>query len=110
MNVVQSDLIFIKKENLSIFHPNGHINGFPDLLVEIISPGSITSDTVDKFAIYEKYKVPEYWIVFPEQKVIEVFTVKAGMYSLNCSTETTNGKITSAVFPGWELRIEQLYQ
>ncbi|TGL26135.1 Uma2 family endonuclease [Leptospira bourretii] len=110
VNVVQPDLIYIKKENLSIFHPNGHINGIPDLLVEIISPGSITRDTVDKFAIYEKYGVPEYWLVFPEQKVIEVFTLKAGKYSLFCSTENTNGKITSTVFHDWELMIEQLYQ
>ncbi|MCW7470956.1 Uma2 family endonuclease [Leptospira kanakyensis] len=109
VNVVQPDLIYIKKENMSIFHANGHIKSIPDLLVEIISPGSITRDTVEKFAIYEKYKVPEYWIVFPEQKVIEVFTLKAGKYSLFCSTENTDGEILSAVFPGWDLRIEQLY-
>ncbi|MBM9547562.1 Uma2 family endonuclease [Leptospira sp. 201903074] len=109
VNVVQPDLIYIKNQNLSIFDPNGHIHGVPDLLVEIISPGSISRDTVDKFAIYEKYGVSEYWIVFPEQKVVEVFVLKSGKYSLTCSTENTNGKIISSTFPNWQLGLEQLF-
>ena len=49
MNVVQPDLIYIKKENMSIFRPNGHIHGVPDLLIEIVSSGSVSRDTVEKF-------------------------------------------------------------
>ncbi|WP_167880099.1 Uma2 family endonuclease [Leptospira brenneri] len=109
VNVVQPDLIYIKNENLSIFHPNGHIKGVPDLLVEIISPGSISRDSVEKFAIYEKYGVSEYWIVFPEQKVIEVFVLKEGKYSLICSTENTNGIISSSAFPNWNLHLDLLF-
>ena len=46
---------------MSIFHPNGHIRGVPDLLIEIVSSGSVSRDTVEKYAIYEKYGVKEYW-------------------------------------------------
>ena len=50
-NVLQPDLIYIKKENMSIFDSNGHIHGVPDLLIEIISASSVSRDTVEKFKI-----------------------------------------------------------
>jgi Uma2 family endonuclease len=110
INVLQPDLIYIKKENMSIFHPDGHIHGVPDLLVEIVSSSSISRDTVDKFRIYEKYGVYEYWIVFPEQKVIEVFVLKEGKYSLICSTENTEGVVSSLVLQDFKLNVSDIFE
>ena len=109
LNVVQPDLIYIKNENMSIFHPNGHIRGVPDLLIEIVSSGSVSRDTVEKYAIYEKYGVKEYWIVFPEHKVIEVFILKEGKFSLLCSTENTEGIISSIELQDLKLNIEEIF-
>ena len=50
-NVLQPDLIYIRKESMSIFDSNGHIHGVPDLLIEIISASSVSRDTVEKFKI-----------------------------------------------------------
>lgn len=108
-NVVQPDLIYIKKENMSIFYPNGHIRGIPDLLIEVVSSGSVSRDTVEKFAIYEKYGVSEYWIVFPEQKVIEVFVLQDGKYSLFCSTENTEGVVSSDLLQNLNFKIEDVF-
>lgn len=47
--------------------------GAPDLIVEIISPGSSKKDVKDKFALYEENGVKEYWIVSPETKLVDVF-------------------------------------
>jgi Uma2 family endonuclease len=110
LNVVQPDLIYIKKENLSIFHPEGHIQGVPDLLIEIVSPSSVPRDTVDKFRIYESYGVNEYWIVFPEQKVIEVFTLEDGKYVQFCSTELAEDMAKSKVIPNLEIKNKLYYQ
>jgi Uma2 family endonuclease len=109
-NVVQPDLIYIKKENMSIYKPNAHIYGVPDLLIEIVSAGSVSRDTVEKFQIYEKYGVSEYWIVFPEQKVIEVFSLKDGKYLLLCSTENTNGIINSNVLEDFQCNMDELFE
>lgn len=109
INVVQPDLIYIKKENLSIFHPNGHIKGSPDLLVEIVSANSVSRDTVDKFKLYEKYGVSEYWIVFPELKVIEVFILQDEKYSLYCSTENTEGVLSSVVLNNLKFKVEEVF-
>ncbi|MEO3884091.1 Uma2 family endonuclease [Nonomuraea sp. B5E05] len=37
------------------------------LVVEIVSPGSVTQDTVDKVAEYAKAGIPHYWIVHLDQ-------------------------------------------
>ena len=56
--------------------------GIPSLVVEVISPTSIKRDRKIKFNMYEKYKVNEYWIVDPVNKVIEQYILIDGKYSL----------------------------
>ncbi len=46
------DIIFVAKRNLRRLH-NTYLDGPADLVVEIISPGSVTIDRVDKFQEYE---------------------------------------------------------
>lgn len=48
--------------------PRG-IEGPPDLVVEVLSPGTASKDTVRKRWAYEAAGVPEYLIVDPEEKV-----------------------------------------
>ncbi|WP_217597764.1 Uma2 family endonuclease [Cohnella sp. GbtcB17] len=69
-NVVQPDLIFIRPERADIVTKRG-IEGPPDLVVEILSPGSRHRDRVRKLRIYEKHGVPEYWIVDPGARTLE---------------------------------------
>jgi len=52
--------------------PNG-IHGAPDLVVEVLSPGTAKNDRTRKKAVYAKCGVLEYWIVSPEEKSVEVY-------------------------------------
>ncbi|NJO93001.1 MAG: Uma2 family endonuclease [Chloroflexia bacterium] len=47
--------------------------GAPDLIIEILSPASAAKDTKDKFQLYQESGVKEYWMVYPGEKLIEVF-------------------------------------
>ncbi len=47
--------------------------GAPDLIVEILSPSTSKKDLNEKFHLYERSEVKEYWIVDPGNKFIEVF-------------------------------------
>jgi Uma2 family endonuclease len=58
----EPDLIIISKENLSKL-TDKRFEGGPDLLIEIISPGSVSEDRVYKFTEYEQAGVREYWII-----------------------------------------------
>ena len=76
--IVQPDLLVVCDKNK--INEKG-ILGVPDLVVEVVSPSSITHDTKVKFDLYEKYEVPEYWLVFPELKSIVQNILKDNKYS-----------------------------
>ena len=47
--------------------------GAPDLIAEILSPSTAAKDVKDKFELYEASGVREYWIVHPEESLLEIF-------------------------------------
>jgi Uma2 family endonuclease len=56
-------------------------NGAPDLIVEILSPSTAEHDMKDKFYLYQRVGVLEYWIVNQTDKTLMVFKLNsAGEY------------------------------
>lgn len=66
-NAYQPDLIFISNENLHKIQEDG-LHGAPDLVLEVLSPGTAKYDKGKKKAVYERCGVKEYWIVEPATK------------------------------------------
>ncbi len=56
------------------------IEGVPDLVVEILSPGTASKDLTRKRWAYEAAGIPEYLIVDPEEKVGLLLRIEAGRY------------------------------
>jgi len=106
--VFQPDIIFIKSENQSIIGKNA-IQGIPDLIVEIVFPSSTFYDTVEKKEVYGKYGVKEYWLVFPDEKVIEIFTLEKGGYREFCKSKK-KGTIKSNVLEGLEIDSKDVFE
>lgn len=59
------------------------IHGVPALIAEILDPATIKLDREYKKNLYEAYGVPEYWIIDPRAKSIEVYLLEEGRYSLD---------------------------
>ena len=49
--------------------------GAPDLVIEILSPSSLRHDRLVKLDLYQRAGVLEYWIVDPEYRSVQVFTL-----------------------------------
>ena len=49
------------------------MQGAPDLIIEIVSPASGRKDRKQKFSLYKRYGVREYWIVDPDEQVLEIY-------------------------------------
>lgn len=79
--VVQPDILFIAKNRLGMI--GSHIDGAPDLVMEVISAGSWQRDRIEKKALYEQAGVTEYWIIDPDAATIEVFALVKGIYQLH---------------------------
>lgn len=77
--VVQPDLLFIQRERLQIVTERG-IEGAPDLVVEILSPGTAQRDRLAKARIYARRGVGDYWIVDPDRRTLEAFHLAQKRY------------------------------
>jgi len=79
-NVVQPDIFVVcDKQKIT----ENAIIGAPDFVIEIVSPSSLRFDRYDKFQLYEKYGVKEYWLVYPKEQMIESYVSKDGKFELS---------------------------
>jgi Uma2 family endonuclease len=71
-DVVQPDIVFVAAARAAIITP-AEVAGAPDLVVEILSPGTEDRDRGYKRTLYERSGVREYWIVNSDEASIEVY-------------------------------------
>lgn len=68
--VVQPDILVVCDRNK--LDEKG-CRGAPDLIIEIVSPYTASRDMKEKFSLYERHGVREYWLVYPIEKTVMVF-------------------------------------
>src|SRR2546429_5637273 len=78
---VVPDLVFVVRDRLDIVAERG-VEAAPDLLVEVLSPGTARRDRVRKLNAYARHGVRHYWLVDPEAKTVEAFELVEGAYRL----------------------------
>jgi Uma2 family endonuclease len=105
--VVQPDLIFIAHDRAHIITERA-IEGAPTLVVEILSPTTQQIDRVTKAQLYAKYGVPHYWLIDPDQHVIEAYGLSGEQYNLVTRVQDAD-LFTSSVFPGLSIQISDLW-
>jgi Uma2 family endonuclease len=106
----EPDLVFIRHENLSKL-TDERFEGGPDLIIEIISPGSVSEDRVRKFIQYEQAGVQEYWIVDPRPHQQQVdFYVLGEDNVYHAAPLEEDGRYHSTVIPNFWLNIDWLWQ
>lgn len=75
---VQPDLMVVCDENKIT---SNKVKGSPDLIIEVLSPGTALKDRNQKYRLYEEYSVKEYWLVDPSNKTIEVLGLENEKYT-----------------------------
>jgi Uma2 family endonuclease len=101
------DLMFISKEKADLIHP-GYFEGAPDLVMEIVSPDSLSRDWREKYWEYEAAGVREYWVIDPQHERMEVYGLSSdGTFQPIPERE---GRVQSAVLPGFFLKPTWLWQ
>lgn len=106
-SVVQPDLVVILKERLSIIKPEG-LRGAPDLIAEVLSPGTAHRDRGVKRTLYGRYGVQEYWLVDPQERTIEVTSLKNGALE-TVNLFTAGSTLHSPLFPGLTIALDDLF-
>jgi Uma2 family endonuclease len=102
----EPDLLFIRRERRGIIGPES-ITAAPDLVVEIISPGSQRYDAYAKKDGYAHIGAPEYWLLDPDNEQAAFYQLREGQYVEIAPDD--NGAFHSKVLPGLAIRPEWLW-
>jgi Uma2 family endonuclease len=94
--ILQPDVLFVSTERLSIIRDQ--VWGAPDLVAEVLSHGTHTSDRGEKLEWYREYGVREYWLVDPYHEQVTVVSFSEQVERVAKGRDA----IRSAVLPALE--------
>ncbi len=83
--------------------------GAPDMIIEIVSEKNSKRDVEDKFLIYQKHGVREYWLVFPHEKTVQCFVLKNNKYQL-AGMFAEKGKVKVNIFDDIYINLEDIFE
>lgn len=105
---VMPDVQFFRKGRESVGGDDGLTEGAPDLVVEVVSKASRRHDRVRKLEWYREIRVPEYWIVDPEDRTLERLVLERGSYRMAAAL-AEEAVFRPDSFPGLAIELAQLW-
>ena len=105
-SVVQPDVLYISAARRGILQER--IEGAPDLLVEVLSPGTARRDRGEKLLLYAQSGVREYWIVDWQRRQVEVFRRVDTALQL-IATLLEGDRLESPLLTGFTLPVSELF-
>lgn len=106
-NVVQPDLVVICDR--SKIDQRG-CKGIPDMIIEILSYSTAKKDLNEKFNLYERSGVKEYWVVFTGEKAVEVYQLSEDMRYERTGTYQSKDRIKVGILPELEIDLSLVFQ
>jgi Uma2 family endonuclease len=105
----EPDLLFVSNDKLDLLVEK-RFDGGPDLVIEIVSAGSVREDKVRKFDEYEQAGVAEYWIIDPRQRLETAEFFQLDESRIYQPVEVgEDGVYQSRTLPGFWLNVDWLW-
>jgi len=111
--VLVPDLVYFTAARFADVVNEKHATAAPDLVVEILSPGTRRRDLGRKRAVYDRDGAGEYWIVDPEARAVTVLRrphADAGLTDVARGTAADGDTLESPLFPGLRLRLRDIFR
>ncbi|WP_416670351.1 Uma2 family endonuclease [Egbenema bharatensis] len=106
------DVVWVSRERLAaLLDEAGHLTGAPELVVEVLSPGSENErrDRELKLKLYSERGVQEYWIIDWQRQQVEVYRRSQALLRL-VNTLFSPDRLLSPLLPGFSYPVSQLFQ
>ena len=109
-DAVIPDLVFVLNERWNQVVTGEKFSGAPDLVIEVISAGAENRrrDLLVKRQLYAKYGVAEYWIVDPQNRLVEVYRLRDGRLE-SVATLRDEDDITTPLLPGLRMSVNSVF-
>jgi Uma2 family endonuclease len=104
-DVVQPDLLVVCNRDQV---KDGHIEGPPSLVIEILSPSTLRHDRIRKLALYAEFGVKEYWLVQLDSPMVEVLELDGDAYRVAGNFDDTD-VLQSATFPELQVSLSEVF-
>jgi Uma2 family endonuclease len=104
-SIVQPDVIYVNKARAGILRQR--VEGAPDLVVEILAPGTARRDLGEKLRLYAESGVVEYWVIDPILETFEFLENTPAGFRVRLPEGAT---YRSAAIPGLELDLEAFWR
>jgi Uma2 family endonuclease len=105
--VVQPDIIVVCDPE-KMEDPRS-IDGAPEMVIEILSPGNTRTETKYKLDLYEENGVEEYWVVFPSFNNVQVYLLEDDKYGKPLTFESGD-KIPCTVLKGVQIPVDEIFK
>jgi Uma2 family endonuclease len=106
-NDYEPDVVYFGPAKAQTLLPDQMKFPAPDLAVEVLSPSTAENDRGIKFVDYAAHGVAEYWIIDPDEEVLEQYVLKGESYALRMKSQT--GILQSEVIPGFAVPVRALF-
>jgi Uma2 family endonuclease len=115
-NVVEPDILYISREREERQATERYLRGAPDLVVEILSPSTKYVDFGVKLHLYERFGVPEYWIIDPEEENTKIYRLEGGQLLLRTKLSRGAGTapasetmLSTPLLPGFQVSLDEIF-
>ena len=109
-DVVVPDIFFLSRDHVGRLH-GSHLTEPPDLVIEILSPSTRGRDLGAKLRLYERFGVPEHWVLDPAAATARVFPHGPRGYGEGMLLSAARGDaLTTRFAPGWSLPLSDLFR
>jgi Uma2 family endonuclease len=106
-DVLQPDIFFISSSRRGVIGEK-FISEGPDLVVEVLSPGTRKRDRIFKAKRYARFGVREMWIADPDKKSMEVFVNTEERFQRE-AVYVERDVLRSPLLPGLEVPLSRVF-
>ncbi len=106
-DVVQPDICLVLAANLRRISGRG-IEGAPDLVVEVLSPGTESLDRGAKLKLYARAGVRELWLLDPRTRRTEIYDLERDPEK-PCSVLGREENASSRLLPGFAADLKEVF-
>ncbi len=106
--VVQPDIIFVSNDRQEIIRDR--VWGAPDLVVEVLSPGTARYDRTRKLRWYRRYRVRECWFIDPVAREIVIHQLASTAARSRQRIYRADRAVQSTVLPALDLLAGRVFE